>query len=109
MAEALYYITSDNVLELTVTDEIVSPAITVDTATCRLMTLTFVDGGGDVSGMSLPATFSFVADGVYRLTLVDTLSVSKFDELEAVVEADDGAGRKGTMTIPIVVIRKKQD
>ena len=107
MAVQVYFLTSDNTLQLTgLQDQLTSSFVNSATVT---VTLTNKATGAQVAGQSWPTTMTYVtsSDGNYRGNLVDVLTVSEFDELEATIDADDGPSRKLTIFLPVQVLKKK--
>lgn len=99
MSDLTAYLNSDNVLTLSgLIDSITSSY--QNTATVEV-TLTDINGN-EVTGETWPLTMNYVSasNGVYRATLVDTLSVSA-GEYTATVTANIGAGQYRTFVVTV--------
>ena len=68
------------------------------------VTVTLKDSSGvNVTGDSWPLTMSYVtgSNGVYRATLVDTLSVTPNASYTALLSVDGGVGKQGTWNLNV--------
>ena len=96
----LIYISNDNILELNgLKDEVAGTFINSAT-----VTVTLVDSDGtEVVGDTWPKTMSYAtsSDGIYRATLLDTLTLTEGACYTAKVIADGGAGLQAYFETPI--------
>ncbi len=92
MTQVIYNL-NDNLLELIDLKDVVADTF-VNTAT---VTVTLVDADDvEVVGETWPLTMTYViaSDGLYRATLVDTLTLVVGGLYTAQIEVDDGSGRQ---------------
>ncbi len=93
MADNVFLFLSDNRIEIDqLLDKSVTPAAVVTSATCEV---TLLDKAGvEIVGQTWPTSMPHVAAGLYRGFIDDTITVTKKDRVDAVITADDGAGRR---------------
>lgn len=91
---ATIYLGNDNVLEVTdLTNE-----VTGDMISSATVTVTLTDESGvTVVGDTFPKTMEYVAgsNGVYRTTLIDTLTLARNARYIAKISANGGGGLMG--------------
>ena len=106
MAE-FYFLTSDNTIEVRGVKDQVTDTFDND-STVTVQTLIDISDDSVIVGETWPLTLAYVAasNGIYRGNLVDTLVVSEHDNLEAEIRIDDGADRRLTIYLPVIVKKK---
>ena len=85
--------------------------VTGDYLNAATVTVTLKDSAGsNVSGQAWPLTLSYVtaSNGVYRATLIDSLSVTANARYVATVIADGGEGKRAQWSLDVVA-RTRRD
>ena len=95
------YISTDNVMSVTISDSINGTDLSGATVE---VTLEQTDGT-DVVGETWPLSLSHVSgttSALFRATLADTLEMEESVNYRAVVVADNGPGQRRTWRVPVV-------
>lgn len=85
--------------------------VTGDYLNAATVTVTLKDSAGvNVTGQSWPLTLSYVtaSNGVYRATLIDSLSVTANARYVATVIADAGAGKRAQWELDFVCRTRRE-
>ena len=108
-SELVKYYQSDDILEVSDLRNGLTNAF-LNSAT---LTVTMVDGDGtEVVGQAWPLTLLYISasDGIYRGTLVDTLTLVPGRDYKAKLTVNAGAGLQDYRELPVeVVIKGKND